>query len=54
VMTGQTLYNKAGSTFKVFAGFTNYIDGTLLQATGSNFIIDGTLHNFGTVIATVN
>jgi hypothetical protein len=54
VMTGQTLYNKATSTFKVFAGFTNYIDGTLMQATGSIFIVDGTLHNFGTVIGTVN
>jgi len=54
VMTGQTLYNKAGSTFKVFAGNTNYIDGTLMQATGSIFIVDGTLENYGTVIATVN
>ncbi|MBK8855152.1 MAG: hypothetical protein IPN97_12635 [Saprospiraceae bacterium] len=54
VMTGQTLYNKTGSTFKVFAGFTNYIDGTLMQATGGIFIVDGTLYNFGTVIGTVN
>jgi len=54
VYTAQTLHNKSGNLFHVFAGYTNYIDGTVIQATNALLKVDGTLHNFGTVIGSID